>query len=251
MTSCHLTHGQIVIVLIHVTRKMTTLANQNVRKGPVDVKDWDLGARRALQHNMFHHRLTSSSRHFLHLDLIKLERESLILFEPDMSISTSNTRHHVAPQPTLLPKPSTHTTQNDTIESHLKHICLSMIHALNIRDVDPSSPAWAPATSDFLSQSSFRSNQLSCNLTTWLELFDEQTRDHPEHFLMVRDIDVHVNSKRNRATVFIDFETSGELVGIRKPSVAVAEFLLVGSEGWKCRKWRCLPGMEVLGVEGL
>ncbi|KAK4494654.1 hypothetical protein PRZ48_014010 [Zasmidium cellare] len=169
-----------------------------------------------------------------------------------MTLSTGPSTHHAiateTPQRQLLPKPSTTAIVDTSLEAHLKHLVLTMISAMNARDFNPLSPAWKPTTPDFVSEPSFHMNYLSVSLHDFLRLFDEQTRDHPEYFCEVKEISVHVNAKREHAVVFTEAETNGVPVGIVRSSVGVVEFVLVGGEGWKCKKYRCMPGMEVLGV---
>ncbi|KAF2162464.1 hypothetical protein M409DRAFT_58229 [Zasmidium cellare ATCC 36951] len=167
-----------------------------------------------------------------------------------MHISTSEgPQQGATPMPKLLPKPSMTPVEDPSLESHIKNLVLTMINAMNTRDFNPSSPAWKPTTPDFVSEPSFHMNYLAVSLHDFLRLFDEQTRDHPEYFCEVKEVNVHVNSKRDHAVCFTEVETNGLPIGIVRSSVGIVEFVRVGEgEGWKCKKYRCMPGMEVLGV---
>lgn len=164
-----------------------------------------------------------------------------------MPSTRSQTRGSIATTRKILPKACP--TPDESLEGHLTQLVLAMTAAINARDFDPSSPAWTPTTYDFTSEPAFHVNDFPCNLDDFLQLFDKQTRDHPDYFTRINGVDVHVNSKKDHATVFTDVETNGLPPGIVRPSVGVIEFVKVEGGMWKCRKYRCMPGMEFLGVE--
>lgn len=163
-----------------------------------------------------------------------------------------------SPPPTPL---STHTE----IATHIESLLRSIIHAINTKDFNPSSPPWTSVAADYriacphmssplhLTNDTFPQTRSIKTKSAWIQSLEDFSNHYPSAHITIDCLMASVSQNSGHARAFMECRTTGgpgfPKGKMSKPAMSMYEFRFLEDEGrWMFVRETTVSGAPVCGA---